>query len=181
MERVLIEHCAETLVGLKIANLFSYSYESLEILHQKIIQLIHVLSKNGIAIRCLKLGPKRALIYVYRELELEERLKETQIREFLLGFGYHEWTLEEHLNYLSGRLMKGGEFPHEIGIFLDYPLEDVIGFIENKGQAYKAKGYWKVYDQESMTVERFKQFRKCRNILLKRYLSGVSLEQLVRH
>lgn len=34
-------------------------------------------------------------------------------------------------------------FPHEIGIFLGYPLDDVIGFIEHK--PYYLVGDWKVY------------------------------------
>ena len=37
------------------------------------------------------------------------------------------------------------KFPHEIGIFLGYPLADVAGFIRNKGRNCKCIGTWKVY------------------------------------
>ena len=33
------------------------------------------------------------------------------------------------------RLADGGKFPHEIGLFLGYPPEDVSGFIENRANA----------------------------------------------
>jgi len=37
------------------------------------------------------------------------------------------------------------DFPHEIGIFLGYPPEDVTGFIENNGQKSTCCRYWKAY------------------------------------
>ena len=36
-------------------------------------------------------------------------------------------------------------FPHEIGLLLGYPAEDVKGFIENQGRRSLYSGYWKVY------------------------------------
>ena len=39
----------------------------------------------------------------------------------------------------------GGDFPHEIGLLLGYPPEDVSGFIENGGKNFLCSGYWKVY------------------------------------
>ena len=38
---------------------------------------------------------------------------------------------------LIGRLQENEGFPHEIGLFLGYPPEDVLGFIENKGEFFK--------------------------------------------
>lgn len=42
-------------------------------------------------------------------------------------------------------------FPHEVGLFLGYPLDDVTGFIEQKGKNYKCCGIWKVYGNEKQT------------------------------
>lgn len=36
------------------------------------------------------------------------------------------------MNRLAERIQQEPQFPHEIGIFLGYPVEDVLGFIENK-------------------------------------------------
>ena len=42
-------------------------------------------------------------------------------------------------------------FPHEIGVFLGYPLDDVIGFIEHK--PYYLVGDWKVYQNVNEAKE----------------------------
>jgi hypothetical protein len=42
------------------------------------------------------------------------------------------------------------DFPHEVGLFLGYPAEDVAAFIENDGRGYALNAHWKVYhDTES--------------------------------
>jgi len=41
--------------------------------------------------------------------------------------------LQTVLNALIERVVRTLGFPHEIGVFLGYPLEDVMGFISNKG------------------------------------------------
>ncbi len=35
--------------------------------------------------------------------------------------------------------------PHEVGVFLGIPIEDIVGFIEHKGQSCLMCRYWKVY------------------------------------
>ena len=37
------------------------------------------------------------------------------------------------------------QFPHEMGLLLGYPIEDVRGFIEHNGCGCLYSGYWKVY------------------------------------
>lgn len=49
------------------------------------------------------------------------------------------------LTRLAQRMEAVGDFPHEVGFFLGYPAEDVVGFIRNKGQNFKFCGRWKVY------------------------------------
>ncbi len=41
----------------------------------------------------------------------------------LRQWGYREFTIRACLDRLSERMRANGEFPHEIGIFLGYPLE----------------------------------------------------------
>lgn len=49
------------------------------------------------------------------------------------------------LTQLSRRLCCSADFPHEIGVFLGYPLGDVVGFIENRGKNFTCCGCWKSY------------------------------------
>ena len=51
--------------------------------------------------------------------------------------------LAEQLKMLKRRIALSDGFPHEIGLFLGYPIEDVVGFIRNQGRGCKLSGYWK--------------------------------------
>ena len=55
------------------------------------------------------------------------------------------------LEYANRQTFKGdesGEFPHEVGLFLSYPPEDVKGFIDHRASGFKCAGLWKVYGNE---------------------------------
>ena len=87
---------------------------------------------------------------------------------------------EEALVHLIERLseLEDGGFPHEIGIFLDYPLGDVIGFIENAGRNFKCSGCWKVYCNECEAVKLFAKYKKCRDVYVRLWQQGRSVMQL---
>ena len=75
--------------------------------------------------------------------------------------------------------LSGGQFPHEIGVFLDYPLADVKGFIENGGKNCKCCGCWKVYCDECGAKKTFSKYKKCREVYCRLWKSGCkSISQL---
>ena len=82
------------------------------------------------------------------------------------------------LERLRSRLAQREDFPHEIGLFLGYPLGDVIGFIENAGKNSKCAGCWKVYCNECETMKLFEKFKKCTRIYTKLWRQGTSVEKL---
>ena len=79
-------------------------------------------------------------------------------------YGYENTEPEQCLALLKKRFEAAEAFPHEIGIFLDYPLGDVIGFIQNSGQNYKCSGCWKVYCNECEALKMFQKYHKCREV-----------------
>ena len=80
---------------------------------------------------------------------------------------------------LSGQaLPPGGEFPHEVGLFLSYPPQDVRGFIENHAVNYKCAGLWKVYGDEALARRLFDKFRKCTDIYCALWRAGSGIDQL---
>ena len=79
---------------------------------------------------------------------------------------------------LMQRLAEEKEFPHEIGLFLSYPPEDVKGFIENKASNSKCVGTWKVYGNVDRAKALFAQFQRCTDIYCKLWQAGSSLEEL---
>ena len=85
------------------------------------------------------------------------------------------------LEYANRKAFKGdesGEFPHEVGLFLGYPPEDVKGFIDHRANGFKCAGLWKVYGDEKKARSLFEKYRKCTEIYCALWQSGLKLEQL---
>ena len=78
---------------------------------------------------CLQVLRSKALIFIYRADELEKVLRDAGAQQLLATCGYSCFDITGALNKLRIRLCSNDGFPHEIGIFLGYPLEDVPGFI----------------------------------------------------
>ena len=71
------------------------------------------------------------------------------------------------------------EFPHEIGVFLGYPLDDVKGFIRHKGRDYTFCGCWKCYGDPQAARRRFERYHRCTAVLRRRYAEGTPITQLI--
>ncbi|WP_369281941.1 DUF3793 family protein [Oscillibacter sp. GMB15532] len=180
-ETALITHCAPTLAGVKPANLFRFRSESLEQLRCDAVRWDETLKLYGIRVRVLKECPSldAGMLYVYRESWVARLLEEEGSRAFLEGEGYSCSGVSSMLDQLSERLCMEAEYPHEIGIFLGYPLEDVVGFIENRGWNYTCCGYWKAYGDPAAAQKCFDRYRKCTAVYKERYARGVPLIELV--
>lgn len=68
--------------------------------------------------------------------------------------------------------------PHEIGLFLSYPPEDVKGFIEHHAADFKYAGLWKVYGDEQRARDLFAKYQRCTEIYCQRLHAGSSIAQL---
>lgn len=79
---------------------------------------------------------------------------------------------------LSQRLRQSEEFPHEIGLFLGYPPEDVRGFIEHHADGSKCTGCWKVYGDETAARRKFDQYKKCTRVYCDQWKKGKNIERL---
>lgn len=178
IEKLLVEHCAATLASIKTASLFSAAVSSKQMLREQIDYWNARMKEKGICLFVLRVWDGRALIYVYRKRRLKADLKRPEVRTFLKSYGYINEDLEDALEHLKSRFLESSTFPHEIGVFLDYPLEDVKGFIKNKGQNYKLCGIWKVYCNENDAKKLFQKYQKCREIYLQLWERGKSVMQL---
>ncbi|WP_290850950.1 DUF3793 family protein [Eubacterium sp. LMAG:50] len=187
-EQELIEHCSPTLASIKAASLFTYTYKSLKELHVRVTYWNSKMKRKGITFDILSenVGVNKALIYVYRRADLEKILNRDEIRSFLLNHGYLIYdneivggvNCENIILQLKKKFEKLNQFPHEIGIFLGYPIGDVKGFIENHGCNCKCTGYWKVYCNEEEATKTFRKYKKCRDIYMNLWISGRSVMQL---
>lgn len=172
IEKYLIEHCAPTLASLKTANLFTYYYENSSELSEHLILWNKTFINKGIELILLKTQKNFALIYVCRKKRLQNDLNKPGVAEFLSEYDYESTDVNYAIQKLKKRLNESPSFPHEIGIFLDYPLGDVIGFIANSGENSKCTGCWKVYCNECEAVRIFAKFRKCREVYTRLWSEG---------
>lgn len=103
------------------------------------------------------------LVLLYDDALLKESISSDEARSFLRGFGYPDdfSSIVPHLEHLAKRFESS--IPHEVGVFLGYPVEDVAGFIENGGRRAKLSGYWKVYGDEAAALAKFEDFRRAEN------------------
>ena len=177
IERCIIEHCSPTLAGLKPAGLFSCPIFSQPEMPERIRELNAELNKKGIVISVMSKRDGRALIYVYRQERLKAELERDEVKSFLKEYGYDGLSVQRSVARLKERLAED-DFPHEIGIFLGYPLGDVVGFIENRGLNCKCVGCWKVYCNEQEAVRTFERYKKCTGIYRRLYENGRTVLQL---
>lgn len=178
IEENLIRHCSPTLASLKTASLFTIGFTSRGELNGALRKWNRDLSDKGIALIPLQEKDGRALIYVFRKDRLKRSLSRPEIKGFLHGSGYCGCGIGEALSTLRSRLKGSAEFPHEIGIFLGYPIGDVLGFIRNKGQNCKCTGCWKVYCDECGAAETFARYKKCEAVYMRLWKRGRSVRQL---
>jgi hypothetical protein len=114
----------------------------------------------------------RLYLFLYREELLYPSITMGLRQNFLESYGY-SIKKEQMSSVLSllGRRYRNywitGEFPHEIGLFLGYPLTDVEGFIRNQGRNYLICGMWKVYSRVQVAETAFTSFHQLRDRAMK--------------
>lgn len=177
-EELLVQCCAPTLAGIKTGSLFSCPYQDRRSLNADIRTLNRLLSPCGLRILPLRFHKGQALLYLFRPDWLKRDLNCSPAREILDEAGYKGLCCGQCIVKLIERLQGSEGFPHEIGLFLSYPPEDVRGFIENKARNYKLIGYWKVYGDVEHARKTFEKYKKCTDAYCKRLKAGYPLDQL---
>lgn len=169
--------CAPLMAGIKISN----------------ILITHVSNKNDvyeifkgtkIQIKCLYVAKEKITFYLYREDKLYEYLQKEKVRQLMLKFGYKNLKLSNMLRILSRKftlyMNHKTEFPHELGIFLGYPIEDVKGFIVNKGRNSLFTGYWKVYTNLGEALVTFEKYHYAKNKVKSLVMEDISIGQILK-
>ena len=175
----LVFHCAPTLAGIKSGSLFTSDYTKKSEVLAAIRALNRRLAPKGLRVLPLRYSQRKVLVYVYRPEALARELDRSEAREILSAAGYGHGSADERVLELMRRLNKSGEFPHEIGLFLSYPPEDVRGFMEKGGRDCKCVGTWKVYGDEEAARRTFSRYKRCTDAYCRQLRLGrKSLEQL---
>lgn len=177
-EEMIINHCSPTLAGIKTGALFNCAYPSEREMRSAVRSWNKTLSPKGLRVLPLRYNGRTALIYIYRPAMLSIDLKNETARRLLRRCGYVSETPEGCIVQLMRRFAECDKFPHEIGLFLGYPPEDVCGFIAYKACGYKCVGYWKVYGDEETAKKTFAKFEKCTRCYCRQHAKGTGIERL---
>ena len=180
-EQLLIENCSPTLAGMKPSNLISLPYTNLAKAREDIREMNQIFVRKGLRAVPMNYRKGRVLLYLYRPEQLARLLQQKEIRAFLKRFGYDCRDTARCIAKLSQRIRvrkSSDEFPHEIGIFLGYPLEDVEGFMNHKEEGCKCVGTWKVYGDVEQAEAAFRRFKRCTMIYQRAFVQGWTLEEL---
>ena len=178
-EITLLRQCAPTLAGIKTGGMFIAEYDDEESMQSDLDNLNMMFREKGLVVTCLRFRAGKALIYVYRPCKLRNDLTCEEARAILERYGYDVSDDVSCLDHLTGRISACQDFPHEVGLFLGYPPEDVKGFIEQGGRAYKACGTWKVYGDVAEAEKLFHKYSKCTNVYLSCWEKGATLSRLI--
>ncbi len=173
----VIRHCAPTLASIKTANLFGYPFATRQEMLLAVRQLNRRMRNKGLRVLPLKYQDGRGLIYVYRPARLSRDLSDAQACRLLKDCGYQSADENGCLRRLIERLRTQEDFPHEIGLFLGYPPEDVDGFMHRKDE-FKCSGCWKVYGNVDAAERTFARYRKCTDLYCRLWHEGKSMERL---
>lgn len=172
-ESIIGNHCSPVLMGLKPSNLVSFSKEKFPNLSKYAEIYTEKLKEEGIRMELICSCKKHDLLFVYRPDMLEQYPSDQEVRQILEKDGYPKnGNLEEMISHLKERYVQQQGVPHEIGIFLGYPLEDVKGFQECNGNNCKMCGYWKVYGDVEAAKLQFEKFDQCKKFIKGQLCAG---------
>lgn len=83
-----------------------------------------------------------------------------------------------YIGLLRKRFQKG--CPHELGVFLGYPVEDIKTYMEDVSAGCPLIGYWKAYHNLDKTLETFREYDDLRNRIVSWLESGYKPSKLHR-
>lgn len=172
----LVMQCAPLISGLKVSNM-------LTIQNKNIIELNKMLKHTELSLYPLLIKEDKSIFLLYHSQNLEKYLLSKNVINLLRQLGYHEFNMKKLLSSFRERyslyMLCKEKFPHEMGLFLGYPIEDVKGFILSCGKDSLYTGYWKVYENMEKKIRQFQEFDLAKEELIHLVTSGKSMDEII--
>ncbi len=171
----IVLQCAPVISGLKFSNLLTIEANQLR-------DVEWMIEQTDISGYVLLQTKNKAYILLYEEQELQAYLNQPEVKHFLERFHYENTSLDTVLVEFQSRYAKymkeKSDFPHEMGVLLGYPIEDVEGFVCNNGKNSLYTGYWKVYENIQEKKKIFYKYECVKETMLQLLASGLKLEEI---
>ncbi|MFP3154870.1 DUF3793 family protein [Lachnospiraceae bacterium ZAX-1] len=168
--------CAPVLLGIKMSNILITMPE-----HENFVY--HLFKNTVFSVVCIQKDRQRIAFLIYHRRMLEQYMQCREVAIFMKKQGYQNLDLDGKIKELSKRfsahIEKKSEFPHEMGMFLGYPFEDVVGFMEQKGKNYLYAGYWKVYGNINTAKRSFASYNRAKRWVCAMVSQGVPVMKII--
>ena len=170
---------APTIKGIKAATLINFKRDNENLKNIWNSSAPKFLHKTGIEYILLNefTHSKNALVLIFRRNLIHRAITSPEALNLLNELNYPVPNINKCLEFMQKKFIN--EFPHEIGIFLDYPPEDVRGFMSDKNNKNYASGYWKVYGADENIIKRaekiFMQYKRAEYDAAKKILNNLQL------
>ncbi|APG28651.1 hypothetical protein A7E78_12905 [Syntrophotalea acetylenivorans] len=158
---------AEVLAGVKPANLVQLRNRR-QPCGRNLHQLWKLYSNTllaGSALKALSLRQKETgdLMLFYTPELLQSHLQHPKTAKFLKQLGYlTPENLQQTLAELQKRFQTEVDMPHEIGLFLGYPLKDVAGFMGCSDKPCTGCRQWRIYGDPAPSLALSDRYAACR-------------------
>ena len=178
-DKLLAEYCAPTLLCEKPACLVTCLKQRFPNGKDLVSEYNKAFHEKGWALEILKETDTAYLVLVYHIDLLTKCISCKRQQEMLVQEGYADFSCDECLHCLKQRLNRFDTFPHEIGVFLGYPVDDILAFKKHNGKNFTCSGYWKVYHNEEQAKQTFETYNHCRAVLTDKLAQGEPLLEVL--
>lgn len=191
--RTLVAQAGLVLVGAKPAAVFGFmprAWKEGSARRKRALsaQLFSLYARRTVAygVRLAWLAPREhgCMLLAWRPAQIGELCADPDSAALLREVGLPACGERELMAALVGRLRAyyagRAAFPHEVGLVLGYPVQDVRGFMADGGRGAKAVGRWRCYGDVAAATRRFeelgRQERRCKRL----YAQGVPMRELLQ-
>lgn len=175
----LVEILGPVLIGSKPAELLSFPKHDRNTF-KKIEEIQRYIGKcKRVKYRLFKYKNDSIKVLFYNPKALDRSLKECRNMKFLKSLGYpKEYELDTYIEFIVNKMIDG-IIPHEIGVFLGYPLKDIIGFIGHPSLKLTKISSWRVYGDPRLSDKRLDEFLDAKNKIKRLLMSSKPEEVLI--
>lgn len=205
LERAILSWCSPTLAGVKPASTFSFMrYHCVErtpdgrqimaelrddVLDAVLRRINAATEPKGVRVEVFARRKGSTMMYVHRPGLFDEFIGVEPVATMLEIEGYDVRDARACLLRLRDRIVSfdrcprdgygRDRYPHEIGFFLGYPLNDVLAFVRQRQRGVLLRGCWNVYGDVAHAQSTFNMYDTLTGLRVARYEEGISFAELV--
>ena len=139
--------------------------------------------RYGLCLAGLSRHAEGLMLLAWRPLQVEKIVADAQSRAFLDSVGLPSGDASALMAELVGRLRAyyagRASFPHELGLVLGYPVDDVRGFMADGGRGAKVVGRWRCCGNVENARRRFDELARRERECRLSYAQGTSVRELL--